>query len=69
MNPMLPTFYDTFWILGTVTISALTIAAIITLVKSRIASKTKITWIVIVVFLPAVGSLLWLIYYTRTNHT
>ncbi|WP_258556472.1 PLDc N-terminal domain-containing protein [Mobiluncus mulieris] len=40
-----------------------------TLVKSRIASKAKITWIVIVVFLPAVGSLLWLIYYTRTNHT
>ncbi len=61
-NPLIPTGYDIVWSAVAVLVIALTIAALVTLVRSagRLSQTQALVWTLVVLLFPLVGSLTWL---------
>lgn len=61
-NPLLPTSYDILWSAIILVFVVMAIWALATLAKSAIDAPTKLAWAVLVIVVPALGSVVWLAY-------
>lgn len=68
ISPLLPTYYDIMWSVGTVAILIMLVVALISIGRrSKLLSATQaLIWTLLVIFLPLVGPLAWLAVGRRT---
>lgn len=61
-NPLIPAGYDIAWSLVAFVTFALTVVAIVSLMRiaRRLTTTQAVVWVVVVVFVPLVGPLSWL---------
>lgn len=67
MNPLIPSFGDVFITIGCILATALAVIAFISLVGSSLGAKAKFRWVLVILFVPIAGSLLWLSKSSRTS--
>ncbi|MDI6022759.1 PLD nuclease N-terminal domain-containing protein [Leucobacter sp. UT-8R-CII-1-4] len=60
-NPLVPVSYDIFFALTVLTCLVLLVAAFISIGRngSKLGSTQTLVWVLLVIFLPAIGSLAW----------
>ncbi|QPE04020.1 PLDc N-terminal domain-containing protein [Microbacterium schleiferi] len=70
-NPLLPAAYDIAWSAIAAVALALTVVALIALVRSagRLPAGLLLLWALLILFVPVVGPALWLTAGRRTNST
>ena len=61
-NPLIPAGYDLAWSAVTVAVIVLAIAALVLLARSakRLTPRQALTWTLVILLVPFVGSLAWL---------
>jgi hypothetical protein len=67
-NPLIPAGYDIAWSVVAVAVIALTIVALISLARSaqRLTSLQALIWVLVVLFVPVLGSTSWMAVGRRT---
>ncbi|MCC2032657.1 PLDc N-terminal domain-containing protein [Microbacterium allomyrinae] len=67
-NPLIPAGFDIAWSVVAVAVIALTIVALISLARSaqRLTSLQALIWVLVVLFVPVLGSISWMAVGRRT---
>ena len=61
-NPLLPAGYDIAWSVITAVVIALTVVALISLVRSakRLTDWQRVVWVALILLVPVIGPISWL---------
>lgn len=67
-NPLIPAGYDIAWSVVAAAVVALAIVALISLARSseRLTSAQALIWVLVVLFVPVLGSIAWIAVGRRT---
>tara|TARA_R110002020_G_scaffold203551_6_gene407327 strand:+ start:2950 stop:3192 length:243 start_codon:yes stop_codon:yes gene_type:complete len=67
-NPLIPAGYDIAWSIVTVAAIVLIVVALISLARSaqRLTSLQALIWVLVVLFVPVLGSIAWMAVGRRT---
>ncbi|MDQ0648111.1 ABC-type molybdate transport system permease subunit [Microbacterium natoriense] len=70
MNPLIPTAYDVVWSVVTAAVLAFTIAAIISMMRTRhVGGLRFLVWFLLVLAAPVLGAAAWFAYGRRAEAT
>jgi hypothetical protein len=61
LNPLVPASYDVVFALSLIVLVGMVIAALISIGRngSKLGSTQSLVWVLLVIFVPAIGSLAW----------